>query len=393
MRSPTPEPTPGAPTPGSVAGPLDGVRVLEFAGLGPAPMGAMLLGDLGAQVLSIERAPRPGEGASAVFDPELDVLRRNRRVLRLDLKQPDAVARALELARAADVLIEGFRPGVMERLGLGPDACLRVQPRLVYARMTGWGQSGPLAAQVGHDINYLGLSGMLHAIGERGGKPVVPLNLVADAGAGAMMLGMGVLAALLRARADGRGQVVDVAMSDGCALLGSMIHTLRAMGQWNDTRGDNLLDGAAYFYTTYACADGRFVAVGAIEPAFHDELLRGLGLDPAAFVGQRDRALWAQRREQLAACFATRTRDAWCEHFAGTQACVTPVLDGAEAPLHPHNLARGTFLRLGGVTQAAPAPRFQATPAAPPQVARGADAAWLEQWGVQPELARQLLGE
>ena len=386
-----PLPTPETQVDAAADGPLHGVRVLEFAALGPAPMGAMILGDLGAQVLSIERATRPGEGAAAVFEPELDVLRRNRRVLRLDLKRPQAVQAALELVRSADVLVEGFRPGVMERLGLGPEPCLQARPSLVYARMTGWGQSGPLAQQVGHDINYLGLSGLLHAIGEPGGKPVVPLNLVADGGAGAMMLCVGVLAALLSARASGRGQVVDVAMSDGCALLGSMIHTLRAMGQWNDTRGDNLLDGGAYFYTTYACADGRFVAVGAIEPAFHDELLRGLGLDPADFGAQHDRALWPRRREQLAALFATRSRDAWCEHFAAGSACVTPVLDGVEAPAHAHNAARGSFLRLGGVTQAAPAPRFAGTPAAAPAAARAADAEWLARWGASPKLAQRVL--
>ncbi len=378
--------------PSCAEGPLRGVRVLEFAGLGPAPMGAMLLADLGAEVLSIERASRPGDAGAALFDPRLDVLRRNRRVLALDLKQAAARQLAGQLVQAADVLIEGFRPGVMERLGLGPQDCLARNPRLVYARMTGWGQHGPLAASAGHDINYLGLSGLLHAIGEPGGKPVVPLNLVADGGAGAMMLGLGVLAALLRARGDGRGQVVDVAMSDGCAVLGSMIHTLRAMGGWSTRRGDNLLDGAAYFYTTYACADARYVAVGAIEPVFHERLLRGLGLDPAEFDAQFERERWPQRRARLAEVFATRPRDAWCELFAGSDACVTPVLDADEAPQHPHHRARAAFIELGGVSQAAPAPRFAATPAPPPQPARAADAELLGAWGVAPELARSALG-
>ncbi len=370
-------------------GPLRGLRVLEFAALGPAPMAAMLLADQGAQVLSIEPPLRPGRGAQAVFDPALDVLRRNRRVLRLDLKQPAQLRVAQCLAESAEVLIEGLRPGVMERLGLGPEPCLQRNPRLVYARMTGWGQSGPLAASVGHDINYLGLSGMLHAIGEPDGKPVVPLNLVADGG-GAMMLAFGVLAALTRVRAGGPGQVVDAAMSEGCALLGSMIHTLRAMGRWSDRRGDNLLDGGAYFYTTYACADGRCVAVGAIEPQFHEQLLRGLGLDPADFGQPFERASWPRRRQQLAQVFATRGRDAWCEHFAGSEACVTPVLDLDEAPRHPQHVARGAFVRLGGVVQAAPAPRFAATPAAPPRPPAAADAQLLRQWGLDERTAREL---
>ncbi|MDE2479851.1 MAG: CoA transferase [Betaproteobacteria bacterium] len=374
-------------------GPLQGLRVLEFAALGPAPLGAMLLADLGAQVLSIERAAPPGRGAQAVFEPELDVLRRNRQVLRLDLKQARDLRVARRLAEGAEVLIEGLRPGVMERLGLGPEDCLRSNPRLVYARMTGWGQHGPLAASAGHDINYLALSGMLHAIGEPGGKPVVPLNLVADGGAGGMMLAFGVLAALTHARATGQGQVVDTAMAEGCALLGSMIHTLRAMGSWNGRRGDNLLDGGAYFYATYACADGRHVAVGAIEPEFHERLLRGLGLDPAEFEGQHERALWPQRRQRLAAVFATRSREAWCELFAGSEACVSPVLDFDEAPRHPHHAARGAFVDLGGVRQAAPAPRFGATPAPLPRRPVQADAAALRAWGLDAALAAELGAE
>ncbi len=362
-------------------GPLQGVRVLEFAALGPAPLAAMLLADLGAQVLSIERPAQPAADAAPLFDPALDVLRRNRRVLRLDLRQPDGLRAAQTLARHAEVLIEGLRPGVMERLGLGPEPCLRDNPRLVYGRMTGWGQDGPLAQRAGHDINYLGLSGMLHPIGRSGGDPVVPLNLVADGGAGGMMLAFGVLAALTHARATGAGQVVDAAMSEGCALLGSMIHTLHAMGQWSDQRGGNLLDGSAYFYTTYACADSRHVAVGAIEPAFHQRLLLGLGLDPAEFTDPMDRGLWPQRRQRLARVFARRSRDAWCEAFAGVDACVTPVLDLAEAPRHPHHRARGSFVELGGVSQAAPAPRFAATPAATPRPASEADSALLAEWG------------
>jgi alpha-methylacyl-CoA racemase len=376
--------------PGASGGPLRGLRVLEFAALGPAPLGAMLLADLGAEVLSIERAPRAGRGAAAVFEPELDVLRRNRRVLRLDLKLPRDLDAARRLADGAEVLVEGFRPGVMERLGLGPEDCLRRNARLVYARMTGWGQHGPLAASVGHDINYLALSGLLGAIGEPGGKPVVPLNLVADGGAGGMMLAFGVLAALTHARATGQGQVVDAAMAEGSALLGSMIHTLRAMGNWSDRRGDNLLDGGAYFYGTYACADGRHVAVGAIEPEFHAQLLRGLGLDPADFGQQYERAHWPERRRRLARVFATRGRDDWCEHFAGSDACVSPVLDLDEAPRHPHHAARGSFVRVGDVSQAAPVPRFGQTPAEAPRGPVDADQAMLRAWGLEPALAADL---
>ncbi len=376
----------------AAGGPLQGLRVLEFAALGPAPLGAMLLADLGAEVLSVERVPRPGRGASGVFDPELDVLRRNRRVLRLDLKRERDLRAARRLAEGAEVLIEGFRPGVMERLGLGPRECLQGNPRLVYARMTGWGQHGPLATSVGHDINYLALSGMLHAIGEPGGKPVVPLNLVADGGAGGMMLAFGVLAAVIHARATGQGQVVDAAMGEGCALLGSMIHTLRAMGNWNGRRGDNLLDGGAYFYGTYACADGGYVAVGAIEPEFHEQLLRGLGLDPAEFEAPQDRERWPERRERLARVFATRSRQAWCEIFAGTDACVTPVLDLDEAPRHPHHVARASFVDSGGVSQAAPAPRFSVTMPPVPHRPRQAGAQLLRDWGLDPGLAEDLAG-
>ncbi len=368
-------------------GPLQGVRVLEFAALGPAPLAGMLLADLGAQVLRIER---PAADAAQVFDPERDILRRNRSVLRLDLKQAEARQAARTLVRSADILIEGLRPGVMERLELGPEECLAENPRLVYGRMTGWGQQGPLAARAGHDINYLALSGMLHAIGDPALPPAVPLNLVADGGAGGMMLAFGVLAALLHARATGRGQVVDCAMSDGCVLLGSMIHTLRAMGQWSESRGSNLLDGGAYFYTTYACADGRHVAVGAIEPAFQRQLLQGLGLPEEEFRDAMDRSLWPQRRARLAQVFATRTRDAWCACFAGSDACVSPVLDGEEAPQHPHHRARATFVELQGLLQCAPAPRFSATPAAMPRAPREAeaDAALCSAWGLPPRQAR-----
>lgn len=375
-------------------GPLQGIRVVEFAALGPAPMGAMLLADLGAEVLRIERKPEPGaEAVADLFDPAVDVLRRNRQVVALDLKRPEGIAAALHLLGAADALIEGFRPGVMERLGLGPDVCLARNPRLVYARMTGWGQHGPLAQSAGHDIDYLALSGALHAIGERGAKPQVPLNLVAD-GSGALFLAMGVLAALVEASRSGLGQVVDVAMTDGCATLMSMIHTLKAMGQWTGERGANLLDGGAPFYDSYRCGDGRYLAVGAIEPRFYALFLErtGLAADPD-FAAQWDRTRWPALKARVAAVIARRSRDDWCALFEGSDACVAPVLDMDEAPRHPHNRARGTFVDIGGVMQAAPAPRFSRTatptpsptPAAPPDDPTQV----LARWGCSaPDIAR-----
>lgn len=338
-------------------GPLAGVRVVEFAGLGPAPMAAMLLADMGAEVLRIERTQQPRPDDFQIFDPAKDILNRSRRILRLDLKNPAGLETARSLISRSDMLIEGFRPGVMERLGLGPDELLALQPALVYGRMTGWGQYGPLSQTAGHDINYLALSGTLHAIGEPGGKPVVPLNVVADGG-GAMMLAMGMLAALTAARSNGQGQVVDAAMTDCSALLASMIHTLKAMGQWNNERGSNLLDGGAHFYGTYRCADGKFLAVGPIEPPFHRHFLQLAGLEPGEFEPQFDRNNWPELRTRLAMHLSTRSRDEWCALFAGSDACVAPVLDLDEAPHHPHNQARNTFTTLNGVTQPAPAPRF-----------------------------------
>ena len=364
-------------------GPLQGIKIIEFAALGPAPMGSMLLADLGAEVLRIERkagaGSRPGAG---LFDPALDILNRNRRVVALDLKQPEAIETVLRLVESADALIEGFRPGVMERLGLGPEVCLRRNPRLVYGRMTGWGQSGTLAHAAGHDINYLSLSGALHAIGEAGRKPVVPLNLVADGGGGAMLLALGVLAGLLEARGSGRGQVVDAAMTDGAALLMSMMYTLKAMGQWQVERGSNLLDGGAHFYDTYPCRDGRWISVGAIEPQFYALLLQKTGISDPDFDAQWDRERWPRLKEKLALVIAGRTRDEWCAIFDGTDACVAPVLDMDEAPRHPHNRSRHTFTEVGGVVQPAAAPRFSRTPPAPPTPPRTAsDPQVLLDWG------------
>jgi len=369
-------------------GPLHGIKIVEFAALGPAPMGAMILADLGAEVVRIERKLPPGaKPGSELFDPRLDILNRSRRVVTLDLKKPEGLAAARQLIAGADILIEGFRPGVMERLGLGPDECLGSNPRLVFGRMTGWGQTGPLANAAGHDINYLSLSGALHAIGEPGGKPVVPLNLVADCGGGAMLLVVGVLAALLEARSSGQGQVVDAAMTDGSALLMTMMYTLKAMGEWTQQRGSNLLDGGAHFYDTYRCADGKYISIGPIEPQFYALFLDKTGLADPDFSQQWDRARWPELKVRLAAHLATRSRDEWCALLEGTDACVAPVLDMDEAPEHPHNRARGTFIEVGGVVQPAPAPRFsRSTPAKPRPPLTGATGEdVLADWGFSPD--------
>jgi alpha-methylacyl-CoA racemase len=340
-------------------GPLAGVRVVELAGIGPGPFCAMLLADLGADVLRVDRPAisRPGWPT---------VLARGRRSVAVDLKHPDGAGVVLDLVAAADALVEGFRPGVAERLGIGPDACLARNPRLVYGRVTGWGQQGPWRLAAGHDIDYVALAGALHPIGQAGGPPVPPLNLLGDFGGGGMLLALGVVAALLEAGRSGTGQVVDAAMVDGAALLTTQFHELLAAGLWREERGANLLDGGAPFYGVYETADGRHLAVGALEPQFWAELLRRLGLDAGDLPAQLDRDGWPLLRERLAALFRTRTRDEWSELLAGTDACVAPVLGLAEAPAHPHNRARGTFVDVGGVVQPAPAPRFSRTPADPP---------------------------
>jgi alpha-methylacyl-CoA racemase len=343
-------------------GPLSGVHVLELPAIGPAPFCGALLADMGADVVRIDRATAVDLGTPV--PPRYDFYNRNKRSVALDLKSRPAVDAVLRLVRRADILIEGFRPGVAERLGLGPNECLEINPRLVYGRMTGWGQEGPLAQAVGHDINYLALSGALHCIGEKGRPPVPPLNLAADLGGGAMYLAVGVLAALTEARHSGRGQVVDAAMVDGVANLMSAFSAFRQMGEWTSERGENIVDGGAPFYGTYVTRDGKYVAVGAIEGRFYRALAAGMGLDPAQLPPQYDRTTWPQLRERFAEVFMTRTRDEWVATMAGRDACFSPVLNLDEAPVHPHMQARKVFSAFDGVQHPSPAPRFDRTPAA-----------------------------
>ena len=345
-----------------MTGPLHGVKLLEFAGIGPGPFGAMLFADMGAEVVRIERKGAARRSLSLLNLGPLDVTGRGRRAVRLDIKKPDGKTTVLRLLAQADGLIEGYRPGVMERLGLGPEPCLILNPRLVYGRMTGWGQEGPLAKSAGHDLTYIAISSALHGIGTPD-QPLPPLNLVGDYGGGGLVLAWGMLCALWEARASGQGQVVDAAMVDGAAMLMSMLYGVREAGLWSNERGANLLDGGAPFYATYACADGKHVAVGPIEPQFYALLLEKLGVDDPVLADQYNVELWPQQREKLAAIFRTRSRDAWCALLEGTDTCVAPVLDMDEARLHPHNRARNTFVEVDGVVQPAPAPRLSRTPA------------------------------
>jgi alpha-methylacyl-CoA racemase len=368
-----------------MAGPLSGIKVVEFAGIGPAPFCGMMLADAGADVVRIDKKGAHGIG-------RFDVLGRGRRSIALDLKDGTAQAVAMELVARAEVLIEGFRPGVMERLNLGPDLCLARNPRLVYGRMTGWGQTGPLAQSAGHDINYIALSGMLHAIGRPGEPPPPPLNLVGDFGGGAMMLAFGIVCALLEARGSQQGQIIDAAMIEGSALLGSMMFGLKAAGRWTAERGANLLDGAAPFYDTYECADGKFIALGALEPQFYAELMHELKLSVES-PRQMDSAAWREHKKALAAIFRTQTRDEWCRRYADREACVAPVLDMDEAPLHPQHEARNSFITVGGVVQPAPVPRFSRTPTEvtgpPPELGEHAERV-LDDWGFPAEYVAQL---
>ena len=372
-------------------GPLSGIRILEFAGIGPGPFCAMLLADLGAEVVRIDRAQNARGGDPA--KPPSDPLLRGRRNIAFDLKQPHAIEAVLRLVEKADAILEGFRPGVMERLGLGPDVCLARNPRLVYGRMTGWGQDGPMAQAAGHDINYIALAGALEPIGRAGQPPLPPLNLVGDFGGGGMLLAFGVLAGLLEAKGSGKGQVVDAAMVDGAALLMSMFWGMRHSGFWSDVRGTNLLDTGAHFYEVYACADGKYISLGSIEPQFYAELLKLSGLEGQTLPPQMDRSQWPAMKQRLEALFKTRTRDEWCRIMEGSDVCFAPVLAMSEAAAHPHNAARKTFIEVAGMTQPAPAPRFSRTATAverPPAHAGQHSEEVLAGWGFNSDEIRAL---
>ncbi|WP_454712426.1 CaiB/BaiF CoA transferase family protein [Cupriavidus nantongensis] len=366
-------------------GVLNGIRVVEFEAIGPGPFGAMLLADMGADVLRIDRPQAPEDlGPRATSGKRVDVTGRGRRSVTLDLKQPDAQRAALELMARADVVIEGFRPGTMERLGLGPDVALASNPKLVYGRMTGWGQTGPLADRAGHDLNYIALSGVLSGIGRAGEPPVPPLNLVGDYGGGGMLLALGVVAALLNVQRGGKGQVVDAAMTEGAAQLGAVVWGLLASGNWREARQSNVLDGGAPWYDSYRTRDGKYMAIGPVEGRFYAELIDKLGLSGQALPEQYDRSGWPTLRRHFETTFLTRTRDEWCEVFAGSDACCAPVLSFSEAPEHPQHRARGSFVSIDGVVQPAPAPRFLGTPSevrgpAPRRGQHGAAA--LRDWG------------
>ena len=343
-------------------GPLTGVRVIEIAGIGPGPFCAMMLADMGADVVRVDRAAAVRGGDSE--RPPLDLLNRGRRSVGVDLKSPDGVETVLALVEGADALLEGFRPGVAERLGIGPDDCLARNPRLVYGRMTGWGQDGPYASSAGHDLNYIALAGALHGIGRQGDAPVPPLNLVGDFGGGGMYLAFGMACALVEARSSGQGQVVDAAMVDGAASLMTAFFGMAHSGFWSEERGTNMLDTGAHYYNVYETADGRYISLGPIEPQFYAELRERLGLDGPQWDRQHDRARWPDLKEELAEVIRQRTRDEWCELLEGTDTCFAPVLSLAEAPQHPHNQQRGTFIDVAGVVQPAAAPRFSRTPGA-----------------------------
>ena len=372
-------------------GPLKGVKVIELAGIGPGPFCGMMLSDMGAELLRIDRAQLVQGGEFR--NRSADVLGRGRRSVAVDLKHPEGVETVLRLIEEADVLYEGFRPGVMERLGLGPDVCLARNPRLVYGRMTGWGQEGPLAQAAGHDINYIALAGALDPIGRKGQAPVPPLNLVGDFGGGGMLLAFGILAALVERSRSGQGQVVDAAMVDGAAVLMAIFQGMRAAGFWSDERGTNLLDTGAHFYDVYETADGKYVSIGSIEPQFYAELLLLCGLEGEDLPEQSDRSHWPEQKERMAKVIKTKTREEWCEIMEGSDVCFAPVLSMGEAPEHPHNRARKTFVDVQGVSQAAPAPRFSRTP---PEIARPPAAAGqhtdeaLADWGFSGDEIREL---
>ena len=372
-------------------GPLAGVKVLEIAALGPAPFAAMMLSDMGAEVLRIDRTERV-DGSEHTAPPPLDFLARGRRSVGLDLKSPEGVELLLELVESADVILEGFRPGVMERLGAGPEACLARNPQVIFGRMTGWGQEGPLAQVAGHDINYIALAGALEPIGRRGEKPLPPLNLVGDFGGGGMLLAYGIACALIERARSGKGQVVDAAMVDGAATLMTFFHAAQQAGWWKPERGTNLLDGGAHFYDTYETSDGKYISIGALESKFYAELIEKLGLASEDLPDQMDRSRWEEQKERFGELIKTKTRDAWCEILEGTDACFAPVLSLDEASEHPHLRERGTFVEVAGALQPGPAPRFSRTPGQisgpPPHAGQHTDEA-LADWGIPAaEIAR-----
>lgn len=364
-------------------GPLDGVKIIEIAGIGPGPFAAMMLADMGAEVLRVDRAGSVRGGDPD--NPPLDLLARGRRSVGIDLKSPEGVGLLLELVERADGLIEGFRPGVAERLGFGPDVCFGRNPRLVFGRMTGWGQQGPYAPTAGHDLNYIALAGALAHFGRAGQAPTPPINLVGDFGGGGMLMAFGMVCGLLETSRSGEGQVVDAAMVDGSAVLMTMMFGFAAMGMWGEERGTNLLDTGAHCYDVYETADGKWISIGSLEPQFYAQLLELLGLDPADLPSQHDRSAWPAMKERLSAIFAGETRDHWCGVFEGTDVCFAPVLTMTEATQHPHNVERGTFVDVAGVTQPAPAPRFSRTEASigrpPPHAGQHTDEA-LAEWGI-----------
>ena len=360
-------------------GPLNGIKVIEMAGIGPGPFAGMLLADMGAEVISVERR----KGKKGIRLP--DCSRRGKKSIVLDLKSKEGIESLKQMIGKADVLFEGFRPGVMERLGIGPDECLSINPKLVYGRMTGWGQTGPLSKAAGHDINYISITGALYAMGRPGENPVPPLNLVGDFGGGGMFLVTGILAALIETQRSGKGQVVDAAMTDGSALLMAMFNSLHAMGMWSTKRGANLLDSAAHFYDTYKTSDDKYISIGSIEPQFYALLLEKAGLDKEAFKDQLDQSKWPQMKEQIAEVFLTKTQKEWCNIMEGTDVCFAPVLDFIESQSHPHNVARNTYIKVDGMTQPAPAPRFSRTESEVRFGSRSAGEdteAVLEEWGV-----------
>jgi alpha-methylacyl-CoA racemase len=369
-----------------MSGPLEGVRLVELAGLGPAPFAGMMLADAGADIIRIDRFDKASYPAAEGPNPDLMV--RGRRSVAVDLKHSDGVDLVLSLIAEADGLMEGFRPGVAERLGLGPDVCLARNPKLVYGRMTGWGQEGPMSQAAGHDIDYIALAGALEPVGRAGSPPVPAINLIGDFGGGGMLLAFGMCAAIISARATGKGQVIDAAMVDGAASLTTMLHTFREVGIWKDERGTNLLDTGAHFYEVYETSDGGYLGVGAIEPQFYAELIGLLGLDDVALGDQMKRETWPAMKERFASVFATRTRDEWEQVFEGSDACVAPVLSPFEAHRHPHNEARRTFTEVAGVRQPAPSPRFTGTPGAirrpPPTPGQHGDEA-LADWGLSDD--------